>query len=188
MPIISRQNNTNILNNLKDHVESGDVLFVVSGDVPNNQQAGEPSNERCLCRRKLDRNLHSKVVDALQFGAAFEALQSSEPSNERCRPNCLCRSKVDRNLNSKVVDAAGQVGSGKISVKRSASMVKLKGSGSTIEKPTRNTIEKKIRNRSKSRVQPPVDNYWRRKIILSQMKNHRISTATMDDGSRQKLM
>lgn len=157
MPANRKKSNNNILNNLKDHVDSGDVLFVVSGDASNNQHAIDEFNcckSKCAGRRKLDRNLHSKVVDASQFETLCD------------QPECTNAIKLE------------------------------KSSKNTIEQPVENVTEKKPkrlddrpnRNRNKHRGLPATDNKRRREIILRQMKNHRVSTTSMDDGSRQKLM
>lgn len=78
--------NNSILNNLKDHVDSGDVLFVVSGETFKNSQVAEALNKRCSSkcpgRRKLNRNLHSKVVDASEFVACYEC-----SGKENCKTN-----------------------------------------------------------------------------------------------------
>lgn len=164
-----KRSNNNILNNLKDHVDTGDVLFVLSGDVSNNKQAIEALNKKCkskcVGRRKLDQNLHSKVVDASQFVAV-------------CEDQCA--------------DASKYGGSDGTSMKKNVSKKfsensSRKGRANFVDtKPKR--FDEPNRIKVKARGPPPVDGNWKRRIILSQMKNHRVSSTSMDDGSRPKLM
>lgn len=171
MPPTRKKSDNNILNNLKDHVDSGDVLFVLSGDASTNKQAIEAFNcckLKCPGRRKLDRNLHSKVVNASQFEAVCDESQCN---------NVMKRVEKDEK-----------------SIKNKVSEMKLeKSSMSTVgksnlkeKKPKR--LDPSNRVRIKSRGPPPAANNRKREIILRQMKNHRVSTTSMDDGSRQKLM
>lgn len=165
--------NSKILNNLKDHVDSGDVLFVVSGDASNNQQAIKALNERCKSkcpgRRKLDRNFHSKVVDASQFVAACK------------EAHCADTLSIKKSEDISMKNTTSEV----ISEKRSEGSVKKL----RIEnKPKRSDESNRIK--IKSRGPPPsVDNDLKRKTILRQLKNHRVSsTSKAGDGSRQTLM
>lgn len=165
MPPNKKKSNNNILNNLKDHVDTGDVLFVVSGDAPNNQQAIDALNcckSKCPGRRKLDRNLHSKVVDASEFETVCD------------QPQCTIAKKY--------------AGKDDRSVKNKVSEMKLeKGSKNAGEKKPKR-LEYPSNQSRKSQGPPPADNNRKREIILRQLKNHRVSTTSMDDGSSPKLM
>lgn len=168
-----RQSNNNILNNLKDHVDSGDVLFVVSGDAPKNLQAIETLNKRfkskCPGRRKLNRDFHSKVIDASQFVAICDEPQCSVTENIGENDN------IKNNVSDMMLDTFSQ---------------------KSTDKPIDHSLEKKLKkkgnisnpSRTRSRGPAPVDKNWRRKIILRQMKNHRISSTAMCDESRQFRM
>lgn len=164
-----KQSNDNILNNLKDHVDSGDVLFVVSGEAPKNLQAIEALNKRCRSkcpgRRKLNRDLHSKVIDVTQFILCDDP-QCCETTNKEENEN--------DNIKSNVSD-----------------MILSTFSEKSVVKPERKLKRKdniSSQSRAKSLGPPPVDRNWRRKIILRQMKNHRISTTAMCNESRQFRM
>lgn len=155
-----RRSNNNILNNLKDHVDSGDVLFVVSGEAPKSVQAIETLNKRCMTkcpgRRKLNRDLHSKIIDASQFVALCD------------EPNCSeTKSKGE---NEMVLSTFSEK-----SIPKQEKKLKRKDN---ISNPSK----------TKSVGPPPVDKNWKRNIILRQMKNHRISTTAMCDASRQFRM
>lgn len=167
-----KQSNSNILNNLKDHVDSGDVLFVVSGDAVNNQQAIAALNKRCKSkcpgRRKLNRDLHSKVVDASQFVAVCAEAQCAEP---------LKNVKIE---GSSMKNNASEMLSEKCSEKSIGQSVGRE------RKPKR--LDDANRGRIKTRGPPPVDANWKRNVIQRQMKNHRVSTTFLDQGNRQSLM
>lgn len=166
MPPNKKKSNNNILNNLKDHVDTGDVLFVVSGESPNNQQAIDAFNcckSKCPGRRKLDRNLHSKVVDASEFEAVCD------------QPKCTTAKKY--------------AGKDDKSVKNKVSEMKLeKGSKNAGGKKPKRFEDPSNQNRKKTQGPPPADKNRKREIILRQLKNHRVSTTSMDDGSSPKLM
>ncbi len=167
------ESNSNILNNLNAHVDSGDVLFVVSGNASNNQLALEALNKRCKAkcpgRKKLNRSLHSKVVDASEFAICDEVQCSDASKNARAD---------------------------EISIKNKISEVVIeKRSENIIEQPAGKFIEKKTKRldgsnriKIKPRGPPPVDSKWKREVILRQMKNHRVSSSSMDRRSQPKLM
>ncbi|KAJ6648943.1 hypothetical protein Bhyg_04175 [Pseudolycoriella hygida] len=155
-----RLSENSILKNLNDHVDSGDVLFVVTDGDSNNQQVIKDLSQRCkskcLGRRKLDRNLHNKVVDASQFVSICEEEKCGEINKSGKNDDVSDKNNMRNNIQK--------------SEKLSERMPELSSSTDNI------------------RPQEPVDRNWKRKIILRQMKNHRISTASMEDFNRRPLM
>lgn len=172
----ARESSSTILNNLNRHVESGDFLFVVSGPAPDSQDTSEAFHKRCKTkcqgRKKLNRNLHSKIIEASQFVAPCE-----EPQCPKAAKNIGPSIEADNvSVKNKVSEVLSQKRSENVTDKRSVELKPKRSDGSN-------------RNRSRSRGPPPIsDNKWRRQVILRQMKNHRVSSASMDSGSRQKIM
>lgn len=154
--------NSSILNNLNQHVDSSDVLFIVSGPAANDVQvASEAFNKRCkskcLGRKKLNRNFHSKIIDAAEFVPSCD------------EPKCPKANKSG------------------VSVKASEAITEKtssNGIGRTFEENQTKRQHSSNRNRPMPRVSPP--SKWKREVILRQMKNHRISSATMDMDSRSR--
>lgn len=167
-----KQSNSNILNNLQDHVDSGDVLFVVSGNASKNQQAIEALNKRCKSkcpgRRKLNRDLHSKIVDASQFVAVCAEARCAELLKNEKMDGTSIKNDVSEMVSEKCSEK---------SVEKAVGREK---------KPKR--LDDANRIRIKARGPPPVDKNWKRDVIQRQMKNHRVSTSFMDHGNRQSVM
>lgn len=146
-----------ILNNLNDHVDSGDVLFVLSDGAAMENQIADVFNKKCRLkcpgRRKLNRNLHSKIIDASQFASICDEQQCPERKQQK---------------------ALNDMTTGK--------NPKAKPSEKSLDQTSKNSTSKKAKrkipsnsSRIKTQGPPPIESFNRKKI-LQQMKNHTISS------------
>lgn len=160
----SKESKNNILNNLKDHVDSADLIFVVSGDA-SNTPIDEP-DKRCKSKcpgRKFNRNLQGQIVDASQFVVACKDAQCS-----------LVAKKPDEG-SATVATTVGKSETDGISISKTVGKI-MESKQKRSSGPSGS-----IGSRMKSRG----DSKWKREVILRQMKNHRVSSTSMDQGRRK---
>lgn len=159
-----KDSKTDILNNLKGHVDSADLIFVVSGDASNIPVVDEPA-KRCKTKcpgRKFNRNLQGQIVDASQF--AVTCAEAQCPKKTASDGASIVTSVVKTEKDAKSV-------------------------GKTMEAKHKRLNGPSGSNRSRMRGRGPTagDGKWKREVILRQMKNHRISSTSMDQKCRKKL-
>ncbi|KAG4074854.1 hypothetical protein HA402_009279 [Bradysia odoriphaga] len=171
-----KESKTHILNNLKDDVDSGDLIFVVSGDA-SNIPVDEP-NKRCKSKcpgRKFNRNLHGQTVDASQFVLTCKDTQCCGAST-KTEPDGIPVAITVEKPETDDVSVAKTVGK-IIETKHKLSSGPKGSNGTTL-----------IHSTMKGRRPTVGDSKWKREVILRQMKNHRVSSTSMDQGSRKKIM
>ncbi|XP_037048726.1 uncharacterized protein LOC119083171 [Bradysia coprophila] len=166
-----KKNKSNTLNSLKDDVDSADLIFVVSGDT-SNIPVDEP-NKRCKSKcpgRKFNRNLHGQTVDASQFVVTCNDAQCGLAS-KKTEPDGIPDATTAEKPETDDVSIAKTV-------------------GKIIETKHKRSSGPNGSNRCRMKVRGPTvgDSKWKREVILRQMKNHRISSTSLDQGSRQKMM